>query len=230
MRLFASLPRRALPALIASLTLAGCGTVPTVLMSDDARTRIHVVNVNPIVKLPEKLSYNGPGQGAVALLGGPIGILVASSTADGPRGQLTAEMQAHQIVPGDIFASSFARQASDASPMKFVVGAANADAQVELSIIAYGFVNSGPLSSTLYPLCNVTAVMKTPDGRIVWQATEFAGPLRSEINEGHTFDEFAKDPELLRRMVAAGSDVASHLLVENFMGREKQPSVPAVLQ
>jgi hypothetical protein len=64
--------------------------------------------------------------------------------------------------------------------------------------------------------------MKTPDGRVVWQASEFAGPHNSDNKVGHTYDEYAKDPELLRQVFVTGSDIASHLLAENLMGREKQ--------
>ena len=233
--MFSSLPfhRIASSVLAAStLLLAGCGTVGTVPIADDARAHLHVVSINPSVKLPDEMTYIGPGQAAALMLGGPlVGGLIASSSAATPKTQLTTEMQASHIALGEIVAAEFAKQATDsAGPTKFVVGTAPADAQVELSVNAYGVMHAQPFGTTLYPLVNISAVMKTPDGRVVWQATEIAGPLARDNKQGYTFDEYAKDPELLRQVFVAGSDIASRLLADNLMGRQKPQNVPGIQQ
>lgn len=89
-------------------------------------------------------------------------------------------------------------------------------------------MHAQPFGSTLYPLVNVSAVMKTPDGRVVWQATEIAGPLARENRQGYTFDEYARDPELLRQVLVAGSDIVSRMLADNLMGRQKPQNVPGI--
>jgi hypothetical protein len=219
-------PRRFSAAALAvsTMLLTACGTLTTVPIGDDARARIHVVSINPSVTLPAEMTFMGTGQGAALLLGGPlVGTLIASKTAETPKAELAAAMQANHIVLGDILAAEFAKQAShDAGTIQFVVGTAPADAQVELSVVSYGISQAHPLGSALYPLINVNAVMKTPDGRVVWQASEFAGPHNPDNKVGHTYDEYVKDPELLRQGFVTGSDIAAHLLAENLMGREKQ--------
>ena len=229
----ASFHRLAATALaVSTLLLAGCGTVGTIPIADDARSHLRVVSVNPVVKLPDEMTYMGPGQAAALMLGGPlVGGLIANNSAAAPKAQLAGEMQAGHIVLGDIVAAEFAKQATDnAGPTKFVVGMTPADAQVELSVNAYGVMHAQPFGSTLYPLVNVSAVMKTPDGRVVWQATEIAGPLARENKQGYTFDEYAKDPELLRQVLVAGSDIVSRMLADNLMGRQKPQNVPGIQQ
>ncbi len=227
------LHRLAVLALAASpLLLVGCGTVGTIPIGDDARAHLHVVSVSPVVKLPDEMTYMGPGQAAALVLGGPlVGGLIANNSAATPKAQLAGEMQASHIVLGDIVAAEFARQATDnAGPTRFVVGSAPADAQVELSVNAYGVMHAQPFGSTLYPLVNVTAIMKAPDGRILWQATEIAGPLARDNKQGYTFEEYAKDPELLRQVLVAGSDIASRMLADNLMGRQKPQGTPGIQQ
>jgi len=227
----ATFPRLSAAALFAStLLLTACATVTTVPIAEDARAHIHVVSVNASVNLPTDMTFMGKGQGTALLLGGPLlGTLIASKTAEAPKAELIASMQANHIVLADIVAAEFAKEASKkAGAIQFVVGDAPADARVELSVISYGVAQSQPLGSALYPLLNVSAVMKTPDGRVVWQASEFAGPHNADNKVGHTYDEYAKDPELLRQAFVTGSDIASRMLADNLMGREAVQGVPGV--
>ena len=215
----------------ASPLLTACGSIPTVPIAEDARARIHVVSVNPVVKLPPDLTFLGQGQGAALMLGGPIvGALIANSTASVPKAQLTAEMQTHHILLGDIVAAEFSKQANAGSPMRFVVGTAPADAEVQLVVNAYGVAQAHGFGSTLYPLINLSAVMKSPDGTVLWQAMDIVGPLNRDNRDGHTFEDYVKDPELLRQAFVAGSDIVSHMLTQNLMGLEKPQNVPGIQQ
>jgi len=206
-----------------AVLLSACGMVPTVPIGDDARSHIHVVSVDPAVKLPPEMVFMGAGQGTAIILGGPlVGALIASKTAEAPKAALSAAMQTNHIVLGDIVAAEFAKQASeDAKTIQFVVGEGPADARVELSVVAYGISQAQPLGSTLYPTLSVTAVMKASNGQVLWQASEVAGVHNSDNKVGHTYDEYIKDPELLRQAFTTGSDIASRMLAENLMGREK---------
>jgi len=226
-----SFQRLSAAALAASaLLLTACGTVTTIPIAEDARAHIHVVSVNPNVKLPAEMTFMGTGQGTALLLGGPLlGSIIANKTAEAPKAELLASMQANHIVVADIVATEFAKEASkSAGAIQFVVGNAPADAQVELNIISYGIAQAQPLGAALYPLVSVSAVMKTPDGRVVWQASEFAGPHHADNKVGHTYDEYVKDPELLRQGFVTGSDIASRMLADNLMGREAVQGVPGV--
>jgi len=232
MRLTATLSRSLACGLsLSTLLLAACGTVGTVPIDDSARARLHVVSVNPVVRLPKDITYLGPGEAAALMLGGPlIGSLIANGSSATPKAALLAELDKGHIAVGDIVAAEFARQAGDATKLKFVVDSQPADAQVELWVNAYGIMHAQPFGSTLYPMLNVSAVMRTPDGKVVWQATDIVGALNAENRSGHTIDDYLKDPELLRQAFTAGGDIVAHKLADNFMGREKPQNVPGILQ
>jgi hypothetical protein len=225
-------PVRTLACLsFACLLLSGCGTVGTVPIADDARARLHVVSVNPVVRLPKDITYLGPKEAAAMVLGGPlVGGVIASGTAAGPKAALLEELDTHKIAVGDIVAAEFAKQASGATNLKFVVDGQPADAQVELWVNAYGIMHAQPFGSTLYPMLNVSAVMRTPDGKVLWQATDIVGALSPENKQGHTIDDYAKDPELLRQAFTGGADIVAHMLADNFMGRAKPQNVPGIQQ
>ncbi|MEP6505133.1 MAG: hypothetical protein ABJD97_17470, partial [Betaproteobacteria bacterium] len=95
MRLAIPSLRRAAPGLAAcALLLTGCGTVSTIAIGEDARAQIHLVGVNPVVKLPAEMTYMGPGQSAALMLGGPlVGAVIANNAATSPKAQLASEMQ-----------------------------------------------------------------------------------------------------------------------------------------
>lgn len=216
---------------LALSTLAACGTVGTVPIADDARASLHVVSVNPVVKLPKDITYLGPKEMAAMVLGGPIvGGVIANGTAAGPKAALLAELDANRIAVGDIVAAEFAKQASGATNLTFVVDARPADAQVELWVNAYGIMHAQPFGSTLYPMLNVSAVMRAPDGKVLWQATDIVGAMNPENKQGHTIEDYAKDPELLRQAFTAGGDLVAHKLADNFMGRGKPQNVPGIQQ
>lgn len=231
------MPSSASPARLAAAALAtstllltACGTLSTVPIGDEARARLHVVSIDPAVKLPAELTYLGRAQGTALILGGPlVGALIAADSASAPKAQLAAELQANHILLGDILAAEFAKQATaDAGSIRFVVGDAPADARLELSVNAYGVMQAQPLGTTLYPMLNVNAVLKASDGRVLWQATEIAGAHHRDNKVGHTYEEYVKDPQLLRQVLVAGSDIASHMLAENLMGREAAQDVPGI--
>jgi hypothetical protein len=232
MRLPTSLTRSLACGLsLSTLLLAACGTVGTVPIDDGARTRLHVVSVNPVVKLPKDITYLGPKEMAAMMLGGPlIGGAIANNIASGPKAALLAELDTSKIAVGDIVAAEFAKQASSATDLKFVVDGQAADAQVELWVNAYGIMHAQPFGSTLYPLLNVSAVMRAPDGKILWQATDIVGATSPENKQGHTIEDYLKDPELLRQAFTTGGDLVGHKLADNFMGREKPQNVPGIQQ
>ncbi len=226
------LSRLAIAAVAATASLlTACGSITPVSMSDSARARIHVVSVDPDIKMPPEPVLLDRGQSAAMMLGGPLlGAAIANNTAAEPRAQLVAEMQTNHIVLGDIVASEFSKKASAGGPMKFEVGTAPADAQVHFTVTSYGLAQAQPFGSTLYPLINVSAVMQAPDGTILWQAKEIVGALDRDNKQGQTFADYAKDPELLRQAFASVSAIASHKLTDNLMGLEKAQGTPGIQQ
>ncbi len=205
----------------AASSLTAC-VVPPVAITPTAKATIHTVRVNPIVKLPLEMVYMGPAEGVAMLVAGPLlGQLAASSTGTSARAQLASEMQANHIDVGDIVASEFAKQASAGTSINFVVGTAPADAQVDLVVNVYGIAHAHTLGSTLYPIVNLSVMMKAPDGTVLWQATHVASAQNVENKEGHTLEEFLNEPELLRQSFVNGADIVSRVMVQDLVSVPK---------
>ena len=208
--------------LLATALLMTACVAPPVAMAPAARTGIHTVRVNPVVQLPTEMLYRGRAEGAAMMLSGPLlGAQVASAVGKDKTTQLVAEMQANHIDLGDIVAAEFAKQASSGSPITFVVGSASADAQVDLIVNAYGISHAHVLGTKLYPIVSLSATMKTPEGTVIWQASHVASAENAENQEGHELEDYLRDPELLRRAFVAGSDIVSHVMVQDLVSVPK---------
>ncbi len=207
----------ALVAIALASSLTAC-VAPPVAITPTAKAAIHTVRVNPVVKLPPDMLYMGPAEGVAMLVAGPLlGQQAASSTGTSAKAQLAAEMQANHIDVGEIVAAEFAKEASAGTSINFAVGSAPADAQVELAVNVYGIAHAHTLGSTLYPIVNLSVTMKAADGSVIWQATHVASAQNFENKEGHTLEEFLKNPELLRQSFINGSDIVSRIMVQDFM-------------
>jgi len=207
--------------LAAAALLSAC-VAPPVAMAPTAKAGIHTVRVNPVVTLPPDMLYAGRAEGVAGMLSGPLlAGQAAAVTGSDTRARLAAEMQANHIELGEIVAAEFAKQASAGTPMTFVVGAAAADAQVDLTVNAYGIAHAHSLGNTLYPIVNLSATMKTPDGKVIWQATHIAGAHSLENQDGHTLEDFLQDPELLRRAFVNGSDIVSQVMAQDLVAEPK---------
>ena len=206
-------------AVIASLLLAACAA-PRVGMTDAARSSVHTVSVEPNVTLPEDMYYQGPGQTGMAMLG-IVGALASQSTAATPKARMHAVMDEHHISVPEIVAAEFAKQSNAGTTMKFVVGTEPADARVSLNVLMYGVAQSQGFGTTLYPTFTVKATMTKADGTVLWQATDYVTALNGENKEGHTIEDYLKDPELIRKSFTSGTDIVSRMLVTDLAGTKK---------
>lgn len=212
----------AILSLLAVASLMTACVAPSVAMAPTAKTDIHTVRVNPVVKLPADMLYMGRAEGVAMMLSGPLlGAKVASATGADAKAQLVAEMQANHIDLGEILATEFSKQASAGTPITFVVGSAPADAQVDLTVNFYGIAHVHALGTTLYPVVSLSATMTTPDGKVAWRATHAASAQSLETQEGHTLEDYLKDPELLRRAFVTGSDIVSNVMAQDLVAVRK---------
>jgi hypothetical protein len=217
-------PRAAIVAscLLATALLMTACVAPPVAMAPTARASIHTVRVNPAVQLPADMLYRGQKEGVAMMLTGPlVGAQVASAVGKDTTTQLVAEMRANHIDIGEIVAAEFAKQASSGSQITFVVGSSPADAQIDLTVNAYGIAHAHALGATLYPIVSLSATMRTPEGAVIWQASHVAGAQNIENQEGHALEDYLRDPELLRRAFVAGSDIVSRVMVQDLIAVPK---------
>ena len=214
--------RAATLALFAAASCLTACVAPPVAMAPSAKAAIHTVRVNAVVKLPPDMLFLGKTEGVAMMAAGPLlGQQAAAATSKGTRAQLASEMQANHIDVGDIVAAEFARQASAGTPIKFVVGSAPADAQVDLVVNAYGLAHSNAFGSTLYPVVNLSATMRAADGAVIWQATHVAGAQDVENKDGHVLEEFLQNPGLLRQSFVEGSDIVARVMVQDLVSVPK---------
>jgi hypothetical protein len=205
--------------LFATAALTTACVAPPVAMEPTARAGIRSVRVNPDVMLPPDMLYSGQAEGIASPASGPSpGPALAWVSARDAKSQLIAEMRVNQIDLGKIVALEFAKQTTAGSTIKFVVGAdAPADAQVDLTVNVYGIGRAHTLGSMLYPIVSLSATMKTPDGKVVWQGSHVASAQDAENQEGHTLEEYVRDPELLRHAFVTGSDIVSRIMARDLM-------------
>lgn len=202
--------------LLATALLMSACVAPPVAMAPAARTSIHTVRVNPVVRLPADMLYRGQKEGVAMMLAGPlVAAQVGSAVGSETAAQLVAEMRANHIDLGQIVADEFAKEASSGSSITFVVGTSPADAQVDLTVNAYGITHAHALGTALYPIVSLTATMKTPEGTVIWQANHIASAQNADSREGRSIEDYLRDPELLRRAFVTGSDIVSRVMVQD---------------
>lgn len=191
--------------------LGACAGAPTVNVTAADRALIKKVNVKSDVVVPADIFFHGRAQ-SFAAVGGVIGAVAGQSLAQEPKAQLIDLMKSQGISMQDLLKQEFIR-ASAKGPISFAEGASDPNAEVSFVVNIYGFGQTQGFSALLYPMLNVTATMKKPDGSIAWQKTEFASPLNSENNQGYEFEQYTKNPELIRQVLANISGVVSRMLV-----------------
>lgn len=204
--------------LVAALSSLSACVAPPVAIAPTARAAIHTVRVNPVVTLPHDLYYVGPATGLAMLAAGPgPGQPAPVGNPMSAKNQMVAEIAANHIDVGAIVAAEFARQASAGTPVAFVTGSAPADAQVDLVVNVYGVSQTHPMGTTLYPVLSLSVTMKAADGTVVWQASHAVGSQNLANQDGHTMEDYLKNPELLRQAFANGADAVSRLMVEDYL-------------
>ena len=82
-------------------------------------------------------------------------------------------------------------------------------------------LQSQGFGTTLYPMFNITATMTKPDGTVLWKDTDYVTALNGDNKEGHTIEEYLKDPELIRKSFTNGSDIVGRMLASNLAGSQK---------
>lgn len=189
----------------AMVTMIGCLGLPKVEMSAADRAQVKSVKINAGGRLPP-MSYPSKAQAVGGALGGAVGGLVASAIAGDPAEEVLAIMNANNIHLPSILAEEFSK-AMQSQGWQVADLNSPADAEMVLTVNYYG-LSSPPFSSILRPSLNVSASLRKPDGNVIWQKN---GHIK--INDGSSFEAYAKQPELLREIWRKVSKVVSNQIV-----------------
>lgn len=195
--------------------LAGCASAPSVSMAERDRQTIKRVQIDPAVKLPPWPVYlhGNAVASTVAVTGGIIGAIASESAGRAEKTNVAEFALANGFAVGDIVKAEFARAAEGAGAMRFSETEANPDGYLSFTVNGFGFGQVQGLSSTLYPLMNITATLRRPDGTVAWQGTEFVSPFNSENKPGYEYADYISDPQKTRDALVRVAAIVSRLLV-----------------
>lgn len=196
-------------ALIVLLT--ACAGAPTVNLSDADRARVKTVSIKPEVTMPQEMFYQARAQGIGAAFG-LLGALATQGAANEPKEQVPVIMKNNGIEVPNILRVEL-EKALRTSSLQVVPPESKADAEISLQVAVYGYAQKNGLSNTVYPMINVSATMKSPDGKTIWQKTDYITALNGENDVGYEFPQFVEKPERLRETMTKVSGMVTRLLV-----------------
>lgn len=156
--------------------------------------------------------HGAPVAQTIAAGGGIVGAIAADTAAKAPKTNVIEFATANGFPVSEIVKSEFVRAASAKGAMQFSETESSPSAYLSLTINGLGFGQSQGLGSTMYPLLNVTATLKRPDGAVVWQRTEFVSPLNGENKPGYEYPEYINNPQNMRTALTRVASIVSRAL------------------
>lgn len=196
---------------VALLATVGCVGLSSVKMSSADRAQTKTITVRADSKMPDEMVYHGPAQ-SVAGAFGIIGAVVGTSMAEEPKAQIVATMKKNNISLPSIVQAEFVKAMQPHNEFRLAGDGMAADAEMVLFINIYGLAQSSGFSG-LYPLLNVSASLRKPDGTVIWQRTDYVSPHNKENDEVHAFSDFIEQPEVLRGIWSKAAGIVSRMLV-----------------
>jgi hypothetical protein len=204
-------------------TLVGCAGGPSISMSDSDRAAIKTVAIASEVQIKPEFSFQekGAGMGAVfGVVGAVVEVMATQPATPLSNGnQILAMMKANNISVQEIVKAEFTRAATARGATKFTETSDSADATLSLTINLHGLGRTHLLGGQLHPVLNVSATMKNPSGSVIWQRTEFITPMNAENKKSAEFEEYMKNPELLRAAFTNAATIVTKWLADKLPGK-----------
>jgi hypothetical protein len=195
------------------LAVTGCAGVPSVEMSSVDRGRIKDIRVRADSKMPEEMFFHSRTESFAAGFGGVIGAVAVQGASNESKAQIIRTMKSSNIDLPTIVKSEFQKALRARGGVNLASDNSPTAAVLTLTVNIYGLGQTQGFSSLLYPLLSVTASLRQPDGKVVWQKTEYVVPLNEQNTGGHEFDAYLANPELLRKTFTNVAAIASRQLV-----------------
>lgn len=193
------------------LLLTACAGLPSVTLSSADRAQLKTVSIKHEVTMPQEMFYQGRAQAAGAAFG-LLGALATQGMANEPKDQIPIIMKKNQIDLPTIVRAEI-EKALPAASLQVAAPGSKSDVELSLQVSVYGYAQKNGLSNTVYPMLNVSATMKTPDGKTIWQKTDYITALNGENNIGYEYPQFVEKPERLRETMTKVSGMVARLLV-----------------
>jgi len=203
-----------------ALVLAGCVGAPAVKMSKDDLARTKTIRIVSAVQMPDEMFFHGRAESCAIALGGGLASAACPKDSKQPKDDILATMKANGISLPDIVRSEFQKTVTSRGLFTVAEEGQAADAEVVLAVNVYGLGQTQGFSKLLYPVLNVSASLKKPDGTVAWQNTDFVTPQNSANTGGHEFQQYLDQPELLRATWANVSQIVSGMLVDDLAKKQ----------
>jgi hypothetical protein len=222
--------------MFAVLFLAGCSNQK---FKPECRSQIHTVKVLPVAWAPNEMTYMGREQAWGAALGAGVGAGVgmaagASNLAKAALGgagfaaglkagdlasmstvdAILYNMETADINLGELVKKNFEEQLTATGRYKVVGENEPADAQIQLTVLNWGFALTQGFSSVVYPTIAVSGVMKRGE-ELIWQRNEPITAFNGANTYGYTPLRYRTEPELLRTALTGISKVVGGYLVKD---------------
>jgi hypothetical protein len=197
--------------------LVGCSGAPKVPLAASDRASIKVVNLASAVSLPEKFNYQARGAGMgmmFGLLGALVEVAAASKEPPSEPAQILLAMKANNISFEEIVKAEFLKAAKAVPGMSFNEGASASDAELSLTLNSVGFGRTHLLGYTLHPTLILTAVMKRPDGTVIWQKTDYITAAGKDDKNAYQLEQYLQNPKLIHEVYSKAAASVSKWIVE----------------
>lgn len=198
-----------------ALALAGCVGAPAVKMSKDDLARTKTIRIVSSVQMPDEMFFQGRAQSCAMAISGAVAAAACPQASKEPKDEILDAMKANGISLPEIVRSEFQKTVTSRGLFTVAGEGEVADADLVLAVNVYGLGQTQGFSKLLYPLLNISATLKKPDGTVAWQNTDFVTPQNSANTGGHEFQQYLEQPQLLRATWANVAQIVSGMLVDD---------------
>jgi hypothetical protein len=197
-----------------SILLTGCAGAPSVKLDQAIKNSVKTVTVRKDVPLPADMFYQGKAQSIGMGLGGAVGYAIAQG-ATSDKEIIQQILQKNNINVGEIVADTFTSQLRSSGKFSLSEGSVPEDAQFQFEVVMFGLGQTQGFANALYPTLGVNGLLKSKDGKVLWQKYEYVTPLNKENTIGAEPSAYVKDPELLRQAFTKAATALTALFIKS---------------
>lgn len=196
-----------------SLIIFFSGCASTIKLDAATKSKLDDgIAIVPTVKLADTPYYHGPEHTWGAVLGGAVGAVAASIMVSEPA-KIKNYLETEKIDVGAIVLEEFKRQLNEQADFSGKVRD-EGKYRIELSVPVYGVTQKNGFSSEYKPILRVTSQMIAPDGNVIWESSDYVGPLNSET-PAFTYKEYFGTTDNFKNAFVSASKAVVKLLISD---------------
>lgn len=154
------------------------------------------------------------GQAALGGAGLAAGMKLGELASMPTYQAIISNMSINQIDLGEIVRFQIENQLATSNRFKIVSIDAQADAEIQLTVVNWGFGLTQGFNSVMYPTMKIAAEMKRGDV-VVWRYGNYIAPFNGDNTYAFTPFEYRTDPNKLKAALNGVTEILSRKLIEN---------------